>query len=60
LLQAITGGAILYYQAPLDPLPQRVEICRRFKNGKVRVRARDVEFTADAGHLDRFFWLAMP
>jgi len=30
---------------------------RVFKNGKIRINAGEVCFTADPGHLDRFFWL---
>lgn len=45
----------LFYHAPLDYRPAIVTVVRRFKNGKLRLRAGDVSFTADAGHLDRFY-----
>lgn len=51
----------LYYHAPLDARPVRVEVSRRGRGRKVRVRppTRDVDpFWADEGHLDRFFTLA--
>lgn len=50
---ATTHGAI-WYHAPLDRNPVRVDILRVFRNGKIRLRHGDCSFTADAGHLDRF------
>lgn len=59
LLAAIHDGAILYYHAPLDFSPRRVLIAKVFKNGKVRVLAGSLLFTADPGHLDRFRWFQL-
>ncbi len=47
----------LFYHAPLDTTPRRVIARRVFKNGKLRLSAGEVIFTADAGHLDRFYRL---
>ena len=47
----------LYYLAPLDGGPRPVFARRVFKNGKVRLTGGEVTFTADAGHLDRFYRL---
>ena len=47
---------IVYYKAPLDFHPTMIVVSKVYKNGKLRVKARDVSFTADAGHLDRFMW----
>lgn len=44
----------LSYRAPLDYHPVLVHIVRAFKNGKIRIHTRDLKFTADSGHLDRF------
>jgi len=56
LLVYLRGNNAVYYKAPLDFHPVRVEIAKIYKNGKLRVKARDVSFTADPGHLDRFTW----
>lgn len=48
----------LFYWAPLDHGPHRVIPRRVFKNGKVRIQAGPgMTFTADPGHLDRFYGL---
>ncbi len=58
VLQAIANGdARIFYHAPLDTAPRPVLIRRVYKNGKVRVDAGEVTFTADPGHLDRFRYL---
>ncbi len=44
----------LTYKAPLDRFPFVVEVKKVFKNGKIRIHAGELKFTADAGHLDRF------
>lgn len=57
LLACVAGlrdSETLNYKAPLDPYETQVEVVKQFKNGKLRVRARDAVFTADAGHLSRF------
>lgn len=57
VVDAAKRGARLWYHAPLDRNPVRVQIDRVFKNGKIRIAkpSRDADaFTADAGHLDRF------
>jgi hypothetical protein len=48
------AGKPLYYHAPLDVRPVAIGVRRVFKNGKIRVAASGVTFTADVGHLDRF------
>ncbi len=47
----------LFYKAPLDTAPRPVIVRKVFKNGKLRIDAGEVSFTADAGHLERFYWL---
>lgn len=49
---------IVHYQAPMDIHPVPVVITKKFKNGKLRVAFRDITFTADKSHLDRFRWKA--
>jgi hypothetical protein len=44
----------VWYQAPFDAWPRLVEVRRRFKNGKLRIKAGPLTFTADSGHLIRF------
>jgi hypothetical protein len=44
----------LFYQAPLDTAPRPVFARKLFKNGKVRIDAGEVSFTADPAHLSRF------
>lgn len=51
--EEVACGRVVYYHAPLDYSAVLVA-CRLFKNGKIRVTARDCSFTADEGHLDRF------
>lgn len=49
----------LYYMAPLDRFPVRVIPRRVFKNGKIRLSVFvGCAFTADSGHLGRFWRLA--
>ncbi|HEX6826551.1 MAG TPA: hypothetical protein VF077_09585 [Nitrospiraceae bacterium] len=57
VLHAIEYKVGLYYHAPLDATPRRVIIKKTFKNGKVRICAGEVTFTADSSHIARFFWL---
>lgn len=55
--------ASLYYWAPLDRRPVRVHVRAVHKNGRVRVSPGmrgACAFTADAGHLDRFFTSVTP
>ncbi len=47
----------LFYHAPLDTAPIPIRVTRVFKNGKIRVDAGEVKFTADQDHLHRFRWL---
>lgn len=57
VVEAAGRGERLWYKAPLDHQPRLVRIVRVFKNGKIRIdpMSRDADdFTADAGHLDRF------
>ncbi len=54
---AAEANVSLFYHAPLDRGPMRVIVRRVFKNGKLRLSSGEVTFMADAGHLDRFFWL---
>jgi hypothetical protein len=49
-----TAGGILYYQAPLDREPTRVSVVAIYLNGKMRLRAGDLRWTVDEGHLPRF------
>lgn len=55
LLDAISTGYTLFYQAPMDYRPQQISAVVR-KDGKLRVNAvySNVVFTADRGHLERF------
>lgn len=43
----------IWYQAPLDLHPVFVLVMRVFKNGKLRLRADSLSFTADSAHLHR-------
>jgi len=48
----------IFYKAPLDPIARCVRVERVFKNGKIRIDSMNHEvgfFTADRGHLGRFF-----
>lgn len=56
---AADHGRTLYYHAPLDLNARPVRVVRVFKNGKLRLAAGDVTFTADADHLERFRCLAV-
>lgn len=47
---------IVYYKAPLDLHAVPVVVIKVFKNGKLRIQYHGIKFTADPGHLDRFFW----
>lgn len=47
---------IVHYKAPLDLHPVPIVIIKRFKNRKLRCKYHDMKWTADRGHLDRFFW----
>lgn len=47
----------LYYKAPLDTAPRPVFVLKHFRNGKLRVTVGETTFTADASHLDRFYWI---
>lgn len=54
----VAQGKTLYYHAPLDTAPRPVLVRKRFKNGKMRLDAGEVVFTADRDHLDRFRYVA--
>jgi len=56
VLNAASDGKALYYHAPLDVGPRPVFVKRVFKNGKLRVSGGEISFTADADHLDRFYY----
>lgn len=61
VLAHVTAGLPIYYHAPMDYRPFRIQIARIYKNGKVRVAKPHMAcdgFTADAAHLDRFRHLA--
>lgn len=49
------AGLTLYYQAPLDTAPRPVLVRKAFKNGKLRLDAGEVVFTADMAHRERFY-----
>jgi len=46
---------IVHYKAALDRHAVPIVVVKRFKNGKLRCNYHDIKFTADIGHLDRFF-----
>lgn len=48
-------NASLFYWAPLDTAPRPVFARKVFANGKIRIDGGEVSFTADSGHLDRFY-----
>lgn len=50
----IAQSRTVYYHAPLDTAPRPVRIRKAFKNGKLRLDAGEVAFTADPSHLARF------
>ena len=56
VLSAARSGESLWYHAPMDLLPCAIRVKRVYKNRKIRIEAwsRDLSFTADAGHLNRF------
>lgn len=58
VLRLESAGVPLYYKAPLDIRPTLVRVVRQFKNGKMRIAAPELTFTADVGHRNRFFRLA--
>ena len=61
VLAAADENRTLWYHAPMDRYPVRVLVLRVFKNGKLRLHAGDVAFTADSGHLPRFtMWGVTP
>lgn len=47
----------MFYHAPMDVTPRRIIPHKIYKNGKIRLSAGELTFTADPGHLDRFFRL---
>lgn len=49
------AGLTLYYHAPLDTAPRPVLVRKAFKNGKLRLDAGEVVFTADMTHRPRFY-----
>lgn len=53
----VAQGMRVYYHAPLDTLPRLVTVVKAYKNGKLRLRAGDVTFTADRDHLSRLRYL---
>ncbi len=54
VVTAANRSVVLWYHAPLDIHPVRVHVVRVFKNGKIRISAIGLTFTADSGHLNRF------
>jgi hypothetical protein len=46
---------IVHYKAPLDQHAVPIVVAKRFKNGKLRCNYHYAKFTADIGHLDRFY-----
>ena len=57
-LSTVHAGDLVYYHAPLDASAHLVRIDLIFKNGKVRIDPLSNQadkFTADVGHLPRFF-----
>ena len=54
LLMYLETHTIVHYQAPLDYSPVPVVVVKKFKNGKLRIQAPGLTFTADMGHRDRF------
>ena len=56
VLAAFAAKKALYYRAPLD-VPRPVFVRKAFKNGKLRIDAGDVLFTAGVDHANRFFTL---
>lgn len=57
VLHAAESRVSLFYHAPLDGCPRPVFVTKQFKNRKLRVTGGECTFTADRGHLDRFYWL---
>lgn len=58
VLAAARRGDWLAYQAPLDRQPRSIHVDKVYKNGRVRIDPLSNQadkFTADKGHLDRFF-----
>lgn len=58
VLEAARRGEPLWYGAPLDRHPRSVVVKKVYKNGKIRIDPMSNQaddFTADRGHLDRFF-----
>jgi hypothetical protein len=60
VLEASRSGVQLWYASPIDvesAAPARAAaVTRVYKSGKIRVRVADqLVFTAEAGHLNRFF-----
>lgn len=54
LLASVSDRVSLWYQAPLDIRPVRVEVKRRGRGRKLRVESGELAFWADEGHLSRF------
>ena len=46
---------IVHYKAPLDQHAVPIVVTKRFKNGKLRCNYHHTWFTADQGHLERFY-----
>jgi len=62
-LSSVCAGCLVYYHAPFDASAHIVRIERIFKNGKVRIDPMTNQadkFTADVGHLSRFFLRLAP
>jgi hypothetical protein len=55
-LAAADKEVSLWYRAPMDTSPRLVTVKKAFKNGKLRVQAGDITFTADHSHASRFYW----
>lgn len=58
VMEAARHGDRLWYQALFDRRPRSIMVVKVFKNGGIRidpVSNQADKFTADKGHLDRFF-----
>jgi hypothetical protein len=58
VLEAARRGDRLWYKAPFDRHPRSIMVVKVFKNGGIRIDPMSNQadkFTADRGHLDRFF-----
>jgi len=59
MLNYVAEGKDIYYHPPLDRFPYKVNIIKKFKNGKLRIKAEASSFggfTIDNGHLNRLYY----